>query len=88
MLSSVKLMPENPITEATKTFESKHRKTFKGIKDQKGIPEKTLGAMRQRNTEELEYGEQSHSELSGYPDFLPPKYLILSIFTLSKSKMK
>ena len=71
MLSSVKPMPENPIIEATKTFESKHRKTFKGIKDQKGIPEKTLGAIRQRNTEELEYGERSHSELSGYLTFHP-----------------
>lgn len=88
VLNSIKLVPVSPTAEATETFESKHRETFKGIKDQKGIPAKTLGATRQRNAEELEYGEQSHTEPSGCPDFTLLKYLISSLFTLSKSKMK
>lgn len=39
---------------ATKAFKSKHRKTHKGIKDQKwDSSESTLGDIRQRNMKEL-----------------------------------
>lgn len=45
---------------ATKAFKSKHRKTHKGIKDQKwDSSESTLGDIRQRHMKELEYEEES-----------------------------
>lgn len=59
--------------EATKAFKNKHRKTHKGIKDQKSdSSESTLGDIRQRHMKELEYEEQSHTELCGCPYFSPP----------------
>lgn len=61
---------------ATKAFKSKHRKTHKGIKDQNSdSSESTLGDIRQRNMKELEYEEQSHVELFGYPYLSPPKII-------------
>ena len=58
---------------ATKAFKSKHRKTHKGIKDQKSdSSESTLGNIRPGNMKELEYEEQSHIELCGCPHFLFP----------------
>lgn len=73
---------------APKAFKSKHRKTHKEIKDPKSdSSESTLGDIRQRNMKELEYEEQSHIELFGRPYFSPPKnHLILSMFTLLKTK--
>lgn len=45
---------------ATKAFKSKHRKTRKGIKDQKwDSSESALGDIRQRHMKELEYEEES-----------------------------
>lgn len=61
---------------ATKAFKSKHRKTHKGIKDQKSdSSESTLGDVRQRNMKELEYEEQSHIEVFGCPFFSTPKII-------------
>lgn len=61
---------------ATKAFKSKHRKTHKGIKDQKSdSSETTLGDTRQRDMKELEYKEQSRRELCGCPYFSPPKII-------------
>lgn len=58
---------------ATKAFESKHRKTHKGIKDQKSdSSESPLGDIRQKNMKELEYEEQSHREQFGCPHFSHP----------------
>lgn len=55
-------------------MESKHRRTHKGIKDEKWhSSESTLRDIRQRNMKELEYEEQSHKKPSGCPYVSPPK---------------
>ena len=74
---------------ATKAFKSEHGKTHKGIKDQKSdSSESTLGNIRRGNMKELEYEEQSHTELCGCPHFSSPlHHLISSMFTL-RNEMK
>lgn len=71
-LSPIKMVPR-PNYGSYKGIQSKHRKTHKGIKDQKSdSSESPLGNIRQKNMKELEYEEQSHIEHFGCPYFSPP----------------
>lgn len=82
-------MVPRPNYGSYKGIQSKHRKTHKGIKDQKSdSSESPLGDIRQKNMKELEYEEQSHIEHFGCPYFSPPapNHLIVSMFTLLKMK--